>query len=468
VRQGRKTTGLCIEVAVATEQEEKMRYLVSLSRGAVAIALATAAVLALTISASSALAGTPRPAAPSGLTVTVTSDSRINLAWTDSATNERSYTVERSKTGVTFSKLKTGLAANSTSYSDRGLTASTTYYYRVKAVNRKGSSAYSNVAKATTQATLPSSAEGATLTSLTRSPKVALGSYNKGVPWDLTGIRNYDTAAGKKAAYASWHQSFAPTNEARLWAPAVKDLYNNGYGQVLTWNPADYRYGANQPAYSHDAVIRGDHDAYMKQYLTDLKNTGVPVKLRFAHEMNGDWMAWGDHGLNGNTPAKYKQMFQKAVKMSRDVGATNIQWVWCPNVSYGANAKNPMSAFYPGDAYVDWICLDGYNWAEVHGQTSVSFDTIYAKSYAEITAITDKPLMIEEYSSHETTQSSYTKAQFFDNLRTVVSQKYPRIKAMSIFNIQADGADWRLTSSTAANNAYKRLAADPYFSGSLG
>jgi hypothetical protein len=75
--------------------------------------------------------------------------------------------------------------------------------------------------------------------------------------------------------------------------------------------------------------------------------------------------------------------------------------------------------------------------------------------------------VIDEYSSLETTQSSYTKARFFVDLRSVVPQKYLRIKAMSIFNAQADGGEWRITSSTAANNAYKRLAQAPYYEGSL-
>jgi hypothetical protein len=297
---------------------------------------------------------------------------------------------------------------------------------------------------------------------------VAIGSYNPDVPHeDLTGLENYNAAAGRKAAYVSWHQSFGPSYEAEFSAPSAKALLDEGYGQVLTWNPADYRYGANQPVYSQDAIIRGDYDSYMRQYLTGIKNSGIPtIYLRFAHEMNGDWFAWGDHGMNGNSPENYRQMFQHVVDLSREVGATNIEWVWCPSVSYAANVKHPMSAFYPGDDYVDWICLDGYNWAEVHETKSVSFDTIYVVSYAEITAITDKPLMIDEYSSHETNQS-YTKAQFFDDLRTVIPQKYPRIKAMSVFNVEADGGNWPITSSTAANDAYSRLVADPYYAGSL-
>ena len=56
----------------------------------------------------------------------------------------------RSTDGKTYSKVKT-LAANTTTYTDTGLTPNTTYYYKVKAYNDGGSSDYSNVASQTTK-----------------------------------------------------------------------------------------------------------------------------------------------------------------------------------------------------------------------------------------------------------------------------------------------------------------------------
>jgi hypothetical protein len=59
--------------------------------------------------------------------------------------------VERSKNGKgnSFSQLAT-VGANVTTYSDTGLNRATTYYYRVRAYNAGGNSAYSNIASATT------------------------------------------------------------------------------------------------------------------------------------------------------------------------------------------------------------------------------------------------------------------------------------------------------------------------------
>jgi len=91
------------------------------------------------------------PADPSGLTATAVSSSQINLSWTDNANNETGYKVERSPDGTTgWTEIAGSLAANSTSYSDNGLTSNTTYHYRVRASNTGGNSGYSNVANATT------------------------------------------------------------------------------------------------------------------------------------------------------------------------------------------------------------------------------------------------------------------------------------------------------------------------------
>jgi hypothetical protein len=98
------------------------------------------------------------PAAPSNLTATAISTSQINLLWTDNSYNETGFEIER-KTGTTgtYSQIAT-VGTNVTTYSDTGLSASTTYYYRVRAYSTASDSQYSNEVSVTTQA--PSSDGG--------------------------------------------------------------------------------------------------------------------------------------------------------------------------------------------------------------------------------------------------------------------------------------------------------------------
>jgi len=94
------------------------------------------------------------PVAPSGLSATTVSSGRINLTWTDNSSNETGFKIERA-TNSTFTQSLTQVAttlAGVTNFSNTGLTASTPYFYRVRATNTAGDSANSASANATTRA----------------------------------------------------------------------------------------------------------------------------------------------------------------------------------------------------------------------------------------------------------------------------------------------------------------------------
>ncbi|MCI0339069.1 MAG: Ig-like domain-containing protein [Acidobacteria bacterium] len=89
------------------------------------------------------------PSAPSDLTAAASSSSQIDLSWTDNSPNENIFRIERSTNGTSFAQIGS-VGAGVTTYSDTGLTANTIYYYRVRANNSAGNSAYTNTASATT------------------------------------------------------------------------------------------------------------------------------------------------------------------------------------------------------------------------------------------------------------------------------------------------------------------------------
>jgi hypothetical protein len=97
--------------------------------------------------------GVPAPAAPASLAASATSSTTILLSWSDNSADETGFRIERSRTSATsgFSEVAS-TAANVRSYNDTGLTALTTYWYRIRAFNSGGDSNYSNVVSAATQA----------------------------------------------------------------------------------------------------------------------------------------------------------------------------------------------------------------------------------------------------------------------------------------------------------------------------
>ena len=143
-----------VNCSTATRLTQQMVYSkIGLSSGSHTIKIVNTGGKNMLLDAFRVYTGGPSaPTAPSGLTATAASSSQINLSWTDLASTETGFKIER-KTGSagTYAQIGT-VGANITTYNDTGLTASTLYYYRVRATNGTGDSAYTSEASATTSA----------------------------------------------------------------------------------------------------------------------------------------------------------------------------------------------------------------------------------------------------------------------------------------------------------------------------
>jgi len=89
------------------------------------------------------------PEAPTNLAATAVSASQVTLTWTNGSTNQEGFTIERSTDGLTFILVA---AAEESGYTVENLAPGTTYFFRIRAFNITGKSAYSNTASATTTA----------------------------------------------------------------------------------------------------------------------------------------------------------------------------------------------------------------------------------------------------------------------------------------------------------------------------
>jgi beta-mannanase len=231
---------------------------------------------------------------------------------------------------------------------------------------------------------------------------------------------------------------------------------------VVTWMPWEGDLGPNQPAYALRTILAGTHDAYIRRWARAAAAWGRPFYLRFAHEMNGNWYPWSP-GLNGNTSAEFVAAWRRIHDIFHQEGAANVRWVWSPNVlTAGAG---PFTAMYPGDAYVDWVALGGYNFgpAQPFGVWQ-SLGQIFGHSYDQLTALTSRPVMIAETASTEA--GGHKAAWITQGLLTDVPTRLPRVRAVIWFHENKE-ADWRINSSAAALAAFRQIAASATYGGRL-
>lgn len=227
---------------------------------------------------------------------------------------------------------------------------------------------------------------------------------------------------------------------------------------MITWEPW-VRGGptTNQPNYSLSTIIAGDHDSYIRSYARSLKQINGIVYIRLMHEMNGDWYPWAGT-VNGNTPAQYAVAFRHIVDIFREEGADNARWIWSLN-----NSDSPQwgtanfRTYYPGDNYIDFAAIDGYNWGVLATWSGWDwFADVFDDPYRAITGITQKPIIITEVGSSE---DGGSKADWITNAFEKLGSDYPRITAIIWFNEADHEMDLRVESSAASLAAYRAALA---------
>jgi Glycosyl hydrolase family 26 len=204
------------------------------------------------------------------------------------------------------------------------------------------------------------------------------------------------------------------------------------------------------------AINNGSKDAYIKKFADAAKAYGGEIRLRPFHEMNGNWYPWGGT-MSSNSASQLVTAWKRVHDIFAAEGATNVKFVWCPNNDSVPNTTaNKISAFWPGDAYVDYVAIDGYNAGTSQSWSSWRlFSSVFSASYATVTGLTAKPLFIAETSSVE---QGGSKAAWISDMFSVIPTKFPRITGVCWFDAN-QSYDWRIESSSASASACKAACA---------
>jgi hypothetical protein len=271
----------------------------------------------------------------------------------------------------------------------------------------------------------------------------------------MTAASTFESHAGKPMSLIQWSSPF--NDGAYNWCGGncsfQTSYFNNvrSHGSIpfFSWNP-----GPGGSGYTDAAIAAGSQDAYITSWARAAAAWSHPFLLRFAWEMNGNWFPWGV-GNNGTTTSDYVAMWRHVHDIFVAQGATNATLVWCPNIEFSGSAD--LASLYPGDSYVDWTCIDGYN----SGSPWSSFATLFGPTYDRLRAVApSKPVAIGEVAS---TESAGSKATWITDMFASLPVRFPAIKAILWFDkIESfqGHTDWQIESSSSAQAAFA-LAVQP-------
>jgi Glycosyl hydrolase family 26 len=182
----------------------------------------------------------------------------------------------------------------------------------------------------------------------------------------------------------------------------------------------------------------------------------LPVFLDFDHEMEGQ-----DRRKDGS-PAEYIAAYQHIHDVFDSQGVTNVIWVWT-STGWLANVDR-IAASYPGDAYVDWIGYDPYNFYTCNGSAWKTPTQTVEPFYDWLihSGHRNKPFMLAEYGSVTKDGDSNALGMWYGAMAGTLAN-FPNLKAVVQFDSATSSAcDFRVTTSASALAGFARSALSPY------
>lgn len=281
---------------------------------------------------------------------------------------------------------------------------------------------------------------------------LATDNVSSGTETDAT-ARLVNESPSMISFYMDWTKSVNPTT--------LKAISDKGATPVITWEPWVSTGGVNQPTYKLSTITAGAHDTYIKSWANTLKTYNKPVMLRFAHEMNGNWYPWSEQ-VNGNAPGDYVAAWKHVVDVFRAEGATNVKWIWAPNVQ---QPGIDTTALYPGSSYVDYTGVDGFNWGSDQpwtGGWQEPWDVLDSSMVQIANLAPDKRMIVTEIASVES-ENGHSRTEWINNMVYYLnhwSETHPgQVEGFIWFDLNKEN-DWRIGSSTTSSDTMKSALAN--------
>ncbi len=277
-------------------------------------------------------------------------------------------------------------------------------------------------------------------------------------PYNMDGADKFEALVGKRMSLMQFSLPWAfcdtdPCTFRGFPTAEMEAIRLRGAIPVFGWASYSQPLSENEPDFKLSKITAGDFDPFIRQWADDAKAWGHPFFLQFDWEMNlgGVWPYVTTR--SGNQPGDYVRAWRHVHDIFAQEGATNATWTWCPNIEYNGSLK-PLSSLYPGDAYVDWTCIDGYNWG-TDSDGWKPFSDMLGPTYDIVQSIApSKPLLIGETASSE--HGGSKAAWIKDMLEVQLPDHFQNVKGFVWFeqNDPDHGVDWSIETSQASLDAF--------------
>ena len=309
------------------------------------------------------------------------------------------------------------------------------------------------------------------------------GVAEDGLPGDTALFAKLATQTGKAPSQLSWFSTW----DSGYDAAKVRASWAQGALPMITWmTVAQSSSAPTAGSYTLARIVNGDFDAYLLRYAGAVIKTGLPVAIRFDHEMNGNWFPWSA-GMPANAggtgqPNLYVQAWRHVWNVFDSVGANDdVIWVWAPSrvdsivphsTKPGLKYETGLAEDYPGDQYVDWVGMSAYQYKPSDGWR---FETTFRNTLTALHQLCAKRIFVAETGATEAVGSvdyATEKAKWINETLSGLAAE-PDVVGFSWFNNTVndvhtvDGqliqTDWQFSSSPAALQAFSAGVASPVF-----
>ncbi|MBN2510450.1 MAG: hypothetical protein JXB03_09240 [Spirochaetales bacterium] len=270
---------------------------------------------------------------------------------------------------------------------------------------------------------------------------------------DADKIAIFEKQSGKDISMAVWFLGW----DQPFPLEVCSDLYSAGIIPHITWEP---HYWFSDEKITLVDIINGDHDDYILAWAEGIKKYGNPLFIRLMHEFNGNWYDWGIAN-NNEDPSRYICAWRHIHDLLSENGVKNVKYIWTPGQnSFPDEPWNNPILSYPGDEYVDWLGIDGYNWGTYYEWSSwTEFEQIFMPMYNLLSKkIPDKPIMIPEFSCFN---HGGNRAEWIRHLPKQLN-KFPNIKAIAWFDVIKE-EDLRVAATRESALAWKQILNEENF-----